>query len=100
MKWVDKELVPGTKPPMRIGRRVFRSTDGTEKATETFWATFSVGGKQRFVSLEVFKRDDAFRAAHRLPDSPTRANGESVSRPTQKVQRYFRLSGRVQKRAC
>jgi integrase len=66
MKWVDKELVPGTKPPMRIGRRLFKSSDGSEKATETFWATFSIGGKQRFVSLEVFKRDDAFRAAYRL----------------------------------
>lgn len=34
MKWVDKELVPGTQPPIRIGRRVFKSTNGTEKATE------------------------------------------------------------------
>ena len=66
MKWIEKELVPGTRPAIRIGRRVFKSTDGTEKATETFWATFSVGSKQRFVSLDVFKRDDAFRAAHRL----------------------------------
>jgi integrase len=66
MKWVDKELVPGTKPAMRIGRRLFKSSDGSEKATETYWATFSIGGKQRFVSLEVFKRDDAFRAAFRL----------------------------------
>jgi hypothetical protein len=66
MKWLEKELVIGTQPPIRIGRRVFKSTDGTEKATETFWATFSVGGKQRFRSLDVFKRDDAIREAHRL----------------------------------
>jgi integrase len=66
MKWSEKELVVGTKPPIRIGKRVFKSTDGTEKATDTFWATFSANGKQRFVSLEVFKRDDAIREAHRL----------------------------------
>ena len=66
MKWIDKELVVGTEPPIRIGRRVFKGTDGSQKATETFWATFSIGGKQRFVSLEVFRRADAIREAHRL----------------------------------
>lgn len=66
MKWLEKELVIGTQPPIRIGKRVFKSTDGSEKTTETFWATFSANGKQRFVSLEVFKRDDAIREAHRL----------------------------------
>ena len=50
----------------RIGRRVFKSTDGSQKATDTYWATFSVAGKQRFISLEVFKRADAIREAHRL----------------------------------
>jgi hypothetical protein len=66
MKWIEKELVVGTKPPIRIGRRVFKSTDGSQKSTETFWATFSVGTKQRFVSMQVFKREDAIREAHRL----------------------------------
>jgi hypothetical protein len=67
MRWAKKELVPGTRPPIRIGRRIFKSSDGTMKATETFWATFSIGGKQRFVSLEVLKRNAAFREAHPIP---------------------------------
>jgi integrase len=66
MRWSEKELVEGTRPPIRIGRRVFKSTDGSMKTTDTFWATFSIGGKQRFKSLEVFKRPDAIREAHRL----------------------------------
>src|SRR5688500_15526772 len=85
MKWVDKELVPGTQPPIRIGRRVFKSTDGTEKATETFWATFSLGGKQRFVKLEVFKRDDAFREAHRLAHRLETGAQQMVERTTIKL---------------
>ncbi|MGB7160675.1 MAG: site-specific integrase [Tepidisphaeraceae bacterium] len=85
MKWVDKELVPGTQPPIRIGRRVFKSTDGTEKATETFWATFSVGGKQRFVALEVFKRDDAFREAHRLSQRLETGEQQMVERTNIKL---------------
>ena len=66
MKWVEKELVEGTQPPIRIGRRVFKSTDGTEKVTDTFWATYSVEGRQQFHPLKVFKRPDALREAHRL----------------------------------
>ena len=66
MKWTEKELVEGTKPPVRIGRRVFKSTDGSEKVTATFWATFSVAGKQRYIALKVFRRADAIREAHRL----------------------------------
>jgi integrase len=85
MKWVEKELVPGTQPPIRIGRRVFKSTDGAEKATETFWATFSIGGKQRFVSLEVFKRDDAFREAHRLSQRLETGEQQMVERTNIKL---------------
>ncbi len=66
MKWAEKELIEGTEPPIRIGKRVFKSTNGSEKVTSTYWATYSVAGRQQFHPLEVFKRPDAIREAHRL----------------------------------
>jgi hypothetical protein len=58
MRWFEKELVEGTQPPIRIGRRIFKNSAGEEKVTDTYWATFSISGKQNFVSLQVFKRVD------------------------------------------
>ncbi|HLL89627.1 MAG TPA: site-specific integrase [Tepidisphaeraceae bacterium] len=66
MKFADKELVEGTQPPIRIGKRVFKNAAGEQKTTDTYWATFSINGKQSFIPLKVFKRADAIRAAHRL----------------------------------
>lgn len=66
MKFSDKELVEGTQPPIRIGKRVFKKASGEQRTTDTYWATFSINGKQSFIPLKVFKRADAIRAAHRL----------------------------------
>lgn len=68
MKLTDRELAYDDGMKVYIGRRQFRSTDGTLKFSDTWSAEFYQDGKQRRVSLGVRTRLHAIKEAQKLAE--------------------------------
>jgi integrase len=69
MKLADRELVYDDDLKVYIGRRQFRSTDGTLKFSTTWYAEFYVDGKQHRQALGVRKRLSAIKEGVKLAES-------------------------------
>lgn len=69
MKMADRELIYDEAFKVYIGRAQFRSTDGTLKFSETWYAEFYLDGKQRSKALGVRTRLHAIKEAQKLADS-------------------------------
>jgi len=70
MKLADRMNVTdkGQSPQVYIGRRHFRSTNGTMKETTTWYAEFYMNGKQRRLPLDAGTKNAAIREGQTLAE--------------------------------
>ena len=80
MKLIDRQPIEGTVPVVYIGHRPYRSKQGLEGVSKTWYAEYSLHGEAKYEALHERNKQAAMRAVFRMLDRLERGEQKPVTR--------------------